>query len=72
VHDPDVVVFGGGVCASWARFAPSLFAEVQRSLHLQPQPEITRGTLGEDRSLLGALLIAEDSGEDPARLLTAR
>ena len=24
VHDPDVVIFGGGVCASWARFSPSL------------------------------------------------
>ncbi len=72
VHDPDAVIFGGGVCASWSRFAPALVEEVQRSLHLQPQPEIVRGTLGEERSLLGALLIAEDNGEDPARLLTAR
>ena len=72
VHDPDAVVFGGGVCASWSRFSPSLFETVERYLHLQPQPEIARGTLGEDRSLLGALLIAEDNGEDPARLLTAR
>lgn len=68
IHDPDAVIFGGGVCASWARFAPSLLETVQRSLHLQPQPEIARGTLGEERSLLGALLIAEDSGEDLARL----
>jgi predicted NBD/HSP70 family sugar kinase len=72
VHDPDAVIFGGGVCASWSRFSPSLFETVERYLHLQPQPEIARGTLGEDRSLLGALLIAEDNGEDPARLLTAR
>jgi predicted NBD/HSP70 family sugar kinase len=72
VHDPDMVVFGGGVCASWSRFSPSLFETVERYLHLQPHPEIARGTLGEDRSLLGALLIAEDNGEDPARLPTAR
>jgi glucokinase len=72
LHDPDVVIFGGGVCTSWSRFAPALFETVERSLHLQPPPEITRGTLGEERSLLGALLIAEDSGEDPSRLLTAR
>jgi hypothetical protein len=49
-----------------------MFETVKRSLHLQPPPEIARGTLGEERSLLGALLIAEDNGEDPARLLTAR
>jgi glucokinase len=72
VHDPDAVIFGGGVCASWSRFSPSLFETVDRSLHLRPRPEIARGTLGEERSLLGALLIAEDGGEDPARLLTAR
>src|SRR6202043_663290 len=35
VHDPDVVVFGGGVCASWSRFSPSLFETVDRSLFLQ-------------------------------------
>ena len=28
VHDPDVVIFGGGVCASWSRFSPSLFETV--------------------------------------------
>ena len=72
VHDPDVVVFGGGVCASWSRFSPSLFETVDRSLFLQPHPEIVLGTLGEDRSLLGALLIAEDNGEDQARLPAAR
>jgi predicted NBD/HSP70 family sugar kinase len=72
VHDPDVVIFGGGVCASWARFSPSLIETVGRYLHLQPSPEIARGTLGEERSLLGALLIAEDRGEDPTRLLAAR
>ena len=37
VHDPDVVIFGGGVCASWARFAPSLHETVQRYLRLQPR-----------------------------------
>ena len=66
------MIFGGGVCGSWTRFSPALFETVHSSLRLQPVPEITRGTLGEDRSLLGALLIAEDNGEDPARLLTAR
>ncbi len=71
LYDPDVIVFGGGVCASWSRFAPSMTETVARHLHLQPSPEIVRGTLGEERSLLGALLVAEDRGEDPARLLTA-
>ena len=27
VHDPDAVIFGGGVCASWSSFAPSLLRD---------------------------------------------
>ena len=71
VHDPEVVVFGGGVCSSWQRFAPALFETVQRHLHLQQRPEIVLGTLGEKRSLLGALLIAEDGPRAAAVRLPA-
>ena len=63
--DPDVVVFGGGVCASWDRFAPSLLATVAFHLRLQTVPQITLGSLGEERSLLGALsLVMARSGGD--------
>jgi glucokinase len=63
--DPDVVVFGGGVCASWDRFAPSLLATVAFHLRLQTVPQITLGSLGEERSLLGALaLVMAPSGGD--------
>jgi glucokinase len=63
--DPDVVVFGGGVCASWNRFAPSLLATVAFHLRLQTVPKITLGSLGEERSLLGALaLVMAPSGGD--------
>ena len=56
LHDPDAIVFGGGVVqGAWDRFAPSLLATVKSSLHLQPQPRIVPGSLGEQRSLLGAL-----------------
>jgi predicted NBD/HSP70 family sugar kinase len=66
LHDPDVVVFGGGVCANWQRFAPALLETVERHLRLQPRPEIVLGNLGEERSLLGALLVAEDGIRDAA------
>jgi glucokinase len=72
LHDPDVVVFGGGVCASWQKFAPSLFETVERYLRLQPRPEIVVGTLGEARSLIGALLVAEDHMRDTAAPSAAR
>jgi len=71
-HDPDAVIFGGGVCASWARFEPSLLETVRRHLHLQPAPMIVRGALGEERSLIGALLVAEDGREDGATPVPAR
>lgn len=71
LHDPDVVVFGGGVSANWQRFAPSLFETVEHYLRLQPRPEIVRGNLGEERSLLGALLVAEDGIRNAAMQQTA-
>jgi len=58
LHDPDVVVLGGGVCEAWDRFWPSLSATVDAALHLQPRPPIRRASLGEDRNLWGALWIA--------------
>ncbi len=57
--DPDVVLFGGGVCAAWDRFAPALHATVAAHLRLQPVPLIGRGELPEaERNLLGALALA--------------
>ena len=55
LHDPGAVIFGGGVTASWARFAPALLAAVESHLRLQAMPRIELGTLGEERNLLGAL-----------------
>lgn len=56
--DPDVIVFGGGVCGSWERFAPSLEATLRTHVRLQPAPPVRRGSLPEDRrTLLGALAL---------------
>jgi glucokinase len=59
LHDPDVVVLGGGVCHAWDRFWPSLSATVDAALRLQPRPPVRRAALGEDRNLWGALALAE-------------
>jgi glucokinase len=61
LHDPDVVVLGGGVCHQWERFWPSLSATVDSALFLQPRPPVRRATLGDDRNLWGALALAGDS-----------
>jgi glucokinase len=58
LHDPDVVVLGGGVCQQWERFWPSLSATVDAALFLQPRPPVRRAILGEDRNLWGALWLA--------------
>ncbi|MGH7687905.1 MAG: ROK family protein [Candidatus Dormibacteria bacterium] len=55
LHDPDAIIFGGGVCASWDRFAPALLRTVESHLFLLPRPRIVHGSLGEERNLLGAL-----------------
>lgn len=70
LHDPDAIVFGGGMTASWNRFAPSLMATVESSLFLLPKPQIVLGSLGEQRSLLGALELvnwSSPAGAGPAR-----
>ena len=46
VVDPDVVVFGGGVCHQWDRFEAALIQTVKDNLRLQPAPEIVRASLG--------------------------
>jgi len=54
--DPDVVVFGGGVTRSWARFAPALEAAVADHVKLSTPPRISLGNLPEERrTLLGAV-----------------
>jgi glucokinase len=62
LHDPEAVIFGGGVCAAWDRFSPALRATVESHLRLQPVPRLERGSLGEDRNLLGALALAPSPG----------
>lgn len=62
LHDPEAVIFGGGVCGAWDRFSPALLATVEAHLRLQPVPRIERGSLGEDRNLLGALALAPATG----------
>ncbi len=62
LHDPDVVVLGGGVCQRWERFWPSLSATVDSALCLQPRPPVRRATLGEDRNLWGALALLSPQG----------
>jgi glucokinase len=62
LHDPDAVVFGGGVCASWARFWPAMSATIARHLRLQPAPRVLQATLGDDRNLWGALALLRSEG----------
>ena len=57
LHDPDAVVLGGGLCAAWDRFWPSLTATIDAALHIRPRPPVLRATLGEERNLLGALAL---------------
>ncbi|MBV8194764.1 MAG: ROK family protein [Candidatus Dormibacteraeota bacterium] len=60
LHDPDSVLFGGGVCGSWDRFAPSMIETVESHLFLQRMPRIEMGSLGEERPLIGALEVVKD------------
>jgi glucokinase len=62
LHDPDAVVFGGGVCASWDRFWPSMSATLDTHLRLQPRPRVLRAALGEDRNMWGALALLREDG----------
>jgi glucokinase len=56
--DPDVVVFGGGVCASWERFSNVLQSTVLTHTKLQPPPRVLLGVLPEEeRNLIGALAL---------------
>ncbi|MBV8302206.1 MAG: ROK family protein [Candidatus Dormibacteraeota bacterium] len=57
--DPDCVLFGGGVTGSWDRFAPCLMATVEAHVRLQRLPRVERGSLGEARTLLGALALLD-------------
>jgi glucokinase len=72
LYDPDAVIFGGGVCASWDRFAPALMATVASHLFLQPAPRIVRGSLGEERSLVGALEVVRAAMPEPLGYRRAR
>lgn len=56
--DPDVVLYGGGVTASWDRFAAALLETITAHVHLQRVPPVQLGSLGEERNLLGALALA--------------
>jgi glucokinase len=60
LHDPDAVVFGGGVCAAWDRFWPSMSATIDLHLRLQPKPRVLRASLGDDRNMWGALALLRD------------
>jgi len=62
LHDPDAVVFGGGVCAAWHRFWPQMSATIERHLRLQAAPQVLRASLGEDRNLWGALALLQGHG----------
>lgn len=57
LHDPDVVVLGGGVMGSAARFWGPMTAAVHRLVHLQPVPPVLPATLGPERNLIGALAL---------------
>lgn len=60
LHDPDAVVFGGGVIAAWDRFWPSMSTTIDVHLRLQPRPRVVRAALGEDRNMWGALALLGD------------
>jgi predicted NBD/HSP70 family sugar kinase len=61
--DCDVVVFGGGVAvARWPRIEPLIRVTVAEHLRLQPAPAIRLAELGDDRNLIGARLLLDDTG----------
>jgi glucokinase len=59
--DPDIVVFGGGVCARWPLFAPAMRATIATTLRLRPAPRVELSGLDADRGLWGALMLVPDS-----------
>jgi len=63
LHDPDAVVFGGGVCNAWPKFWPSMSATIDAHLRLQGRPRVLRAGLGEDRNLWGALALLRPAAQ---------
>jgi predicted NBD/HSP70 family sugar kinase len=56
--DPDVIIFGGGVCERWSLMAPAIERTLAEELILQPPPLIRRSELGQNAGLLGASVLA--------------
>jgi predicted NBD/HSP70 family sugar kinase len=58
--DPDVVIFGGGVCDRWPLFATELQVTIANTLRLQAAPRVELSTMGDDRGLWGALMLVPE------------
>ena len=64
ILDCEAVVLGGGVLGSADRFWPSMTRTVASSLFLLPAPRVLKGTLGDERNLIGALEVFRSTRRD--------
>ena len=62
VFNPDAVVIGGGVSASFDLFSPHVLRTVRRRAFTEPAAmvRIERSSLGNDATVVGAAMFARD------------
>jgi len=63
VLNPEIIVIGGGVSASWELFMPHMLETVRRRSHGGPseRAKIVKSLLGDDAGILGIARLAFDS-----------
>ncbi len=57
LHDPDMIIIGGGLAEAGAELLEPLDAAVRGRLTFQTMPSVVRATLGDEAGCLGAALI---------------
>jgi glucokinase len=57
LHDPDVIIIGGGLAEAGAELLDPLTAAVRARLTFQTMPDVVRATLGDEAGCLGAALL---------------
>ncbi len=57
LHDPDMIIIGGGLAEAGDDLLAPLTAAVHARLTFQTMPSVVRATLGDEAGCLGAALI---------------
>jgi glucokinase len=57
LHDPEVIIIGGGLAEAGAELLDPLSAAVRARLTFQTMPHVVRATLGDEAGCLGAALL---------------